>query len=279
MLKLFKLFKVGHCRGFACLANRRLQFRKIDFPATVALLKHEKYGFILFDTGYSEHYFNEYNKLPFKLQQYILPAYLDEKDSLINQLNDLGLSSGDINYVIISHFHADHIGGLKDFPKARFLCSETAWASVRGLTKYQELKKAFCSSLLPNDFEDRLELLKNGDAIPLHGFPETWSLFDGLITLIKIDGHAQGQIGAIFEYDLKSYFLVADALWLKSNVDPQSGPHALTKFILDSSKDFDLSLGRIKKYTKTNPNSVLIPSHCEESFFNVSLNLGNKSQI
>ena len=32
-----------------------------------------------------------------------------------NQLKSLGLETSDIKHIIISHFHADHIGGIKRF--------------------------------------------------------------------------------------------------------------------------------------------------------------------
>ncbi len=43
------------------------------------------------------------------------PVYFDPAQSLVTQLREQGYVNRDIHGLILSHFHADHIAGLRDF--------------------------------------------------------------------------------------------------------------------------------------------------------------------
>ena len=49
----------------------------------------------------------------------ITKVVIEDHQELKNQLQSFGIKTNDINHIIISHFHADHIGGLQDFPNAK----------------------------------------------------------------------------------------------------------------------------------------------------------------
>ena len=65
------------------------------------------------------------------------------------QLGRLNLATGDIGAIFISHFHADHIAGLADFPSSRFVALREAYGSVAKIRGLRALRRAFVPSSPP----------------------------------------------------------------------------------------------------------------------------------
>src|SRR4051812_11536380 len=99
------VIKGGRRRRFAC-------------HATVALLHHPQQGWLLWDTGYAPRMLDLTRRLPFRLYRLATPLRLRPEQAVIAQLPRLGIDPRQIRRVLISHFHADHIAGLRDFPEA-----------------------------------------------------------------------------------------------------------------------------------------------------------------
>lgn len=64
-----------------------------------------------------------------EMYRWLTPVTVNK--SLHEQLAMHHIKAEEINYIIISHFHADHIGGWKIFPNAQFICHPEAVASIR----------------------------------------------------------------------------------------------------------------------------------------------------
>ncbi len=103
---------------------------------------------------------------------------------LCASLADVGLTDADIDVVVLSHLHFDHVGGLLEpfaegqparlmFPKARFVVSRPAWE--RALEPHLRDRASFITELQPL-LEDtgRLEIVEGersqvlGSDYPLH---------------------------------------------------------------------------------------------------------------
>ena len=169
---------------------------------------------------------------------------------------------------MVSHFHADHIGGLKDFPKAQFICSKSAYNDVRNKKGISALRKGFIPSLMPADFHLRTKLIDFNNGISedtLLG--RSFDVFnDGSILLFALDGHAKGQIGAKLQTASGDVLLVSDAAWLRSNYVNLQLPHPVVRLFFDSWKEYKSSLKRLHQYYKSNPTAQIIPSHCEATY-------------
>ena len=64
-----KYLRVGQCRHLECIAARGGRLAMIDFPSFCGLIRHPSEGWMLFDTGYSERFFDSTRKFPQKLYQ------------------------------------------------------------------------------------------------------------------------------------------------------------------------------------------------------------------
>src|SRR5512133_1684393 len=110
------IFAAGFCTCPEHMAIQGGRWAHIRFPAMFALFEHPRFGAMLFDTGYSYRFFDETRRFPNRLYRLMPPVTLHEEQLAVNQLAALNLRPGDITRVFISHFHADHIAALGDFP-------------------------------------------------------------------------------------------------------------------------------------------------------------------
>ena len=64
--------------------------------------------------------------LPYSLYRRITPLFLRPELAVARQLGAFGLKPPDIRLIFVSHFHADHIAGLRDFPDATYVTLRAA---------------------------------------------------------------------------------------------------------------------------------------------------------
>jgi nucleoside-diphosphate-sugar epimerase len=165
--------------------------REVALAASFALLRHPRHGIILFDTGYAPRSKDATKHLPFSLYGKLLPTTIEPEWSAQARLAQRGIGADEVRFVVVSHFHADHIGGLRDYPRATFIAANDAYARVRGLKGLRALRAAFIPELLPEDFDTRLHLLKfdrsketiSNSNSELPARPASWSVFPRTLDL------------------------------------------------------------------------------------------------
>lgn len=265
----FKVLKVGHCNHPECVAARGTGFKSVEFPALCFLIKHPSKGYILYDTGYENYFFEETKSFPNKLYALITPVSLNEEDCLGNQLKKLDLTFEDIEHVIVSHFHADHIAGIKNFKNSKFICFPEDLKKYKKMNSFKQLTKGFLNGLLPTDFESRMidVNLSNKSDFNLEGFPEIYDIFgDNSLLGVPLSGHTEKQLGLIFQENKKTYFIVADAIWGIDYLINNQKPSFITKILVDSSKEFNDTFDKLRNILFNNKEIKLIPSHCNKTY-------------
>jgi glyoxylase-like metal-dependent hydrolase (beta-lactamase superfamily II) len=183
------------------------------------------------------------------------------------QLPRYGLTPRDIRRVIVSHFHADHIAGLADFPLAEIIALQDAVEGIRGLSGWQALRRAFIPSLLPSDFDRRCHLVEIPSEPRGSGLGPLLDLFgDGLAQLVALPGHARGQVGLMARTDRGPLFFLADACWLSESARSGRLPNRVTNLIVDKPQEVRQTLQAIRSFTREEPDWQLMPTHCPEAF-------------
>jgi glyoxylase-like metal-dependent hydrolase (beta-lactamase superfamily II) len=267
-----KFFQAGYCTHPEAVVIRDGRWKVSTFPSLFALINHPQFGNILFDAGYSERFFQETKKFPFQIYAWTTPVYFQSEDSAVYQLQKYGLNAEEIDYIIISHFHADHIGGLLDFPHAKFICFESAYQAVSNLQGIKALKAGFLSGLLPVNFEERAIFVEDK---PIVSLPSKYQPFekgidvfgDGSLLAVELPGHAIGQLGLLFTNENnQDYFLIADACWLSRAYQEFVLPSPITKLIFANQKEYVDTLEKIHHLYKLNPDIKIIPTHCPNIF-------------
>ncbi|MHA7964264.1 MBL fold metallo-hydrolase [Paenibacillus sp. CAU 1782] len=266
-----ELFAAGYCRHPEFLTLAGGTFKPVSFPAGFALITHPERGYILFDTGYSERFFQETSKLPALLYRWITPVIFKEEDSALNQLKRLGIEAEEIRYVVLSHFHGDHIAGLRDFPNASILYKGEAYDAVKGLPAFAAVKAAYLPGLLPDNLEERSLLMEDTARIPLgEDFPFEYGydwFGDGSLIAVDVPGHAAGQIGLFLVTESGPYFLCADAVWSSRAFRERRKPHAAARIIMSSRTQYEDSFQRLCSLHERFPQIEIVPSHCAEALW------------
>ncbi|WP_336912336.1 MBL fold metallo-hydrolase [Runella sp.] len=267
------LLSAGYCNGQEnhTLRNGRRVSRR--YPALFALLQHPTEGYILFETGYARRFYDVTRYFPNRLYNLITPVTITEEETAVSKLSALGIQPQQIRYVIVSHFHADHVAGTKDFPNARFICSETACIFARNTRGLRALSAAYIPELLPDDFFDRTEILSPASA--RYRYDEFWveqyDLFgDGLLRMVPLPGHARGQMGVLVQTAEREIFLAADVCWHSVSFRSMTLPPRTSGLIMDSWSDFVNSLTKVHHYHLTHLDTLIVPTHCQEiaNFYN-----------
>jgi glyoxylase-like metal-dependent hydrolase (beta-lactamase superfamily II) len=226
---------------------------------------------MLFDTWYSHHFFTETAPFPFRFYRWITPVTLGEQEDALSQIQKQGFSPEEIRYILLSHLHADHIAGCKDFPYATFICSRIDYEWVRDTKGFQALKRGFVPGLLPEDFLRRVQWIEDGPLISIKErfspFSHAFDLFsDGSLLAVHLPGHSPGQFGLFLQTESQTVFLAADSCWLKQAYEKNIPPHPIANALTSDVADYKNTLKKVHQLSQQHPEIQIIPSHCLETW-------------
>lgn len=259
------------------------RFRIVDFPALVVLIRHPQHGPILFDTGYADHFLSETERFPERLYRIATPPRLPPEERLEVQLRRFGLGTDDVALVLVSHLHADHVAGLRDLPRARFLLLRRELDAFRQLRGFAAVRRGFLPGLLPPDFERRARF---ADDCPVADLGPSWSpyergydlLGDGSLLGIPLPGHTPGQLGILLRAgDGLPLLLAADACWSARAYREQRPPSLLARPLIADWGEYQRQLAALRALAGRRSELRILPSHCPATIGELRGQLGNPS--
>ena len=203
MLSDFHWQAAGHCKALEALTIRGGAWRVSTFPSKFAYFRHPRHGWCLFDTGYAPRFLLATERFPYKFYELTTPVSISPAETARAQLAQAGIKPEEVETVVLSHLHADHVAGLLDFPRATIVTSREGWEAFQNLKGLAAVRKGYLPQLIPTDFERRAQWVR--------GDEDLWG--DGSLQLVPLPGHAAGQVGAILQTDQGPVFLCADACW------------------------------------------------------------------
>lgn len=215
--------------------------KHICLPVSIYLIEHPK-GLVLIDTGWHESNRQpDYSKNAASLSQ---KAILPKGQAVHEHLAKLGYQITDVDYVILSHLHNDHVSGLPHVAQAHhIMVSDEEWAAANNNNNYE------------------LGMCQN---IPIDTFPlehkgigptgKSYDLFnDGTVEFIHTPGHSPGHcVTRIKRHKEADQFLL-----LTSNVGyaKSSWRHGILPKYVDD-KDATINSLNWVKVQATNPNCI-----------------------
>lgn len=262
----FDLLKAGHCVHPECMAMRGGRWNAVEFPALVGLIEHPVLGCMLYDTGYSRHFMEATRGFPECLYRMATPPVLPPEEELLVQLEQRNIRAEEIGTILISHFHGDHVAGLRDFPKAGFVATKEEYQEMAGKGRAARLRSAFLKDLLPGDFEERVRYAEDADSInpELHGFSEGYDLFgDGSLVGVPLPGHVRSQLGVTLTDHLeRRVFLIGDACWKMEGLSKRRMPSPVAGLLFADSRRYAETFGKLANLHERDVELKIVPSHC-----------------
>jgi glyoxylase-like metal-dependent hydrolase (beta-lactamase superfamily II) len=233
------VFEAGYCTHMACVALKGAGLGICQFPARAYLIE-TAHGRWLWDTGYAQHFHDHTRSGIFAMYRRVTPVHFDASAAVVLQLRERGVQPRDLNALILSHFHGDHIAGLRDFPGVPTYLSGTGWNATRCLDGFSALRKGFIPGLIPPDFEFTTVFIETLETIQLpfelapfgQGFvlPES----NAEVILVELPGHAAGHLGAFVSTSRGWVLLASDAAWSPKSYERLVGPSVLAHTIMES---------------------------------------------
>lgn len=130
------------------------------------------------------------------------------RGDLPEKLDSVGVSASDVNVVVITHAHGDHVGGLTKpgtdevvYPNARYVMHQLEWDKWTS--------DAFLNSLKPEDAENTLKR-QNAIRAKLTLLAEDGVIMPG-VQSIHSPGHTPGHIAVLIESDGEKVLHIVDA--------------------------------------------------------------------
>ena len=153
-------------------------------------------------------------------------------------LRAVGVEPGDVRWVVLTHLHTDHAGGLAQFPNSDVLVTRTEHDTASG---FMGKLRGYLPDRWPPGFAPRLLDLP---AEPFGPFAASAPLTDaGDVRLVATPGHTNGHMSVVLAEDEGFVFLAGDtpyteALMLAGAVDGVSPDPGKARETLDRIRRF-----------------------------------------
>ncbi len=223
--------------------------KKIWVPSIAYLIEHPTKGRVLLDTGLKGGNC-AYGTEPL----YWVPCRNTAGSDAVSQLAAMGLKPSDLNFIVVSHFHGDHVSGLSALLRASARRIVTSRAEIDGVKSAFRILSGYESSMLKNDF-NALLVDKMLALMPIVGAAA--DLFgDGSVWLIPVPGHTEGQLAAVLNARGGPLLLTFDASHLKAGFDLDVIPGAYV-----DRAAAEASLAKLRTFAAAYPQLKVIYGH------------------
>jgi glyoxylase-like metal-dependent hydrolase (beta-lactamase superfamily II) len=210
------LLNSGYCTQLGGLAGRAT-WGPTRFHAVFIYLEHPEHGISIIDTGYGPFFREATQPFPERLYRWLTPMHLDPRGDARSILQAGGFRPDLATRLFVSHFHADHIAGLRHFDRTSFVYRRAALDHLLNETVGKQVHDGFLARLVPDDFAargqaiDEATFVQGSASLGEFRIHDYWG--DGDLLLVDLPGHAIGHTGYVIRTATEQIFYVVDACW------------------------------------------------------------------
>ncbi len=252
----------------ACWIETGKTFSKYSFGSTAGsvLVRHPA-GDLLIDTGNSSHFDEEIRGYPFGtwLKLKFLAGQLKPPVPLPELLRRVKEDPKNLRWVILSHAHLDHSGGLMDLPSVPVLLSQE---ELRFANDPSVQAKGYVIAAHVKKFPAPGTPSLRFSPEPYETFDESADLYrDGSVVVVPLRGHTPGSVGIFVNLSSKlRLFYVGDAVDDERGVEERAGKSLILR---DSDNDEALAnqvVARLSDLHEKLPQLAIIPAHGRSAY-------------
>jgi glyoxylase-like metal-dependent hydrolase (beta-lactamase superfamily II) len=252
----------------ACWIETGKTFSSFSFGSTAgSILFRHPAGDLLIDTGNSSHFNDEIRGYPlgtwFKLR--FLAGQLKPEVPLSEMLRRVKEDPAKLRWVILSHTHLDHSGGLMDLPRLPILLSQE---ELQFAADPNVQAKGFVIAAHVQKFPALGAPTLRFDPQPYETFDESADLYkDGSVVVVPLRGHTPGSVGIFVNLSPSlRLFYVGDAVDDERGFEDRVGKSLILR---DGDNDELLAnqiVGRLSELHEKLPALAIIPAHGRSAY-------------
>ena len=172
-------------------------------PIGCWLIEHPE-GLIMVDTGESSHA-NDKGYQPWwhPFMQFCERRGVKPEEEVGALLKAKGFDPHAVKWVVMTHMHGDHAGGIPNFPNSTFLLSET---EKRGIESKEAVFNGYLTMHYPEWFSGKIQAVSCKDGA-FESFEKSEAITaDGKVRLVPTPGHTLGHQAVIV--DMGDHYVV-----------------------------------------------------------------------
>lgn len=239
---------------------------KVPVPMVChVLLVESDAGLVLVDSGFGTRdcaHPEEFGRI----RRRIIRPDFERTETAAEQLTRLGYRLSDVRHIIVTHFDADHIGGLADFPDAHVhvtaqeVLSAMKSPSVQNRIRFQPSQWAHGPRIVEH----------TADGEPWRGFAAAKELSEigPGFALVPLPGHTEGHACVAVDAGHRWLLHAGDAFYHHSEIDgggPPPMPASLRAFEMAVAADRKMVLDNHSRltelYRRQDPDLLIVCSH------------------
>ena len=222
--------------------------RELRVPSIAFLVEHPNGSRILLDAGVRS------GDCSYGLRPvYWVPCENSVGGDAISQLRERNLDVADIDYVIMSHFHGDHVSGLQRILEKASIPVVTTRDEIVAATRAFAFLGGYQSDMLATPMDVRVvdahmkQMPIVGDAVDFFG--------DGSLWLISTPGHSPGHL-SVFVNSNEPTLFTFDTSHLDFGFENGVPPGATW-----DKQQAELSLSRLRRFAESFPLIKVVTGH------------------
>ncbi|MBZ0301917.1 MAG: MBL fold metallo-hydrolase, partial [Anaerolineae bacterium] len=180
--------------------------------------------------------------------------HVQPEDEIGPQLRQIGIEPRDVRWLVLTHLHTDHAGGLHHFPEAEILVTPAEYRAASGLN-------GRLSGYLPQRWPHWfLPTLVEFSDPAVGSFPNSFTLTRaGDVHLVPAAGHTPGQMAVILEEGPHRILIAGDISYTQQTMLDQ-----VVDGVAPDPQAAAQTLARTLAYVQSHP-TVYLPSHDPDS--------------
>jgi N-acyl homoserine lactone hydrolase len=139
---------------------------------------------------------------------------LTAEQEVVPLLRSIGRTVADVRWLVFTHLHIDHVGGLAEFPNAEIIVSARELADARGC---RGKVRGYLPQHWPEWFAPRE--LKFDAGVPVGAFEHAVPLTsDRRVLILPTPGHTPGHLSVLVSHDDHDVLLAGDASYTQAHM-------------------------------------------------------------